>query len=353
MSQVRNKSRYLLSRRRQMVHASRMTAAGLGAYALVYLLGLSEGLWVIITAIVVTQSSVGGSLKMALDQAVGSLFGAIYATAVVLLISPQNHLESVAALILALVPLSFLSALYPGYRAAPITGVIMLLAGAGGGPRPQAARASQAVIETTAKAAELLAQQLRAIAAYSDKQPSDLGSNAKRIRETMMQLERLVGEATRERRALLTDIPDVEPLLRTTGRLRHDVNMLRRAVREAESDVVDDRITEAFRNAVLTGAARLEKIGEGLRLGASSKSAGETDIDDLSEAVRKYRQTLQAMRESGATRQLSTAVLTRLFGTGQTLDQFRRNLGDLTARYEEVTPRTKSRPPSQPAAGEG
>jgi hypothetical protein len=215
------------------------------------------------------------------------------------------------------------------------------------------ARASQAVIETTAKAAELLAQQLRAIAAYSDKQPSDLGSNAKRIRETMMQLERLVGEATRERRALLTDIPDVEPLLRTTGRLRHDVNMLRRAVREAESDVVDDRITEAFRNAVLTGAARLEKIGEGLRLGASSKSAGETDIDDLSEAVRKYRQTLQAMRESGATRQLSTAVLTRLFGTGQTLDQFRRNLGDLTARYEEVTPRTKSRPPSQPAAGEG
>jgi uncharacterized membrane protein YccC len=378
MSQVRNKSRYLLSRRRQMVHASRMTAAGLGAYALVYLLGLSEGLWVIITAIVVTQSSVGGSLKMALDQAVGSLFGAIYATAVVLLISPQNHLESVAALILALVPLSFLSALYPGYRAAPITGVIMLLAGAGLGLGPidlaidriievtlgccvgvlisvliAPARASQAVIETTAKAAELLAQQLRAIAAYSDKQPSDLGSNAKRIRETMMQLERLVGEATRERRALLTDIPDVEPLLRTTGRLRHDVNMLRRAVREAESDVVDDRITEAFRNAVLTGAARLEKIGEGLRLGASSKSAGETDIDDLSEAVRKYRQTLQAMRESGATRQLSTAVLTRLFGTGQTLDQFRRNLGDLTARYEEVTPRTKSRPPSQPAAGEG
>lgn len=359
------KYRLLSTRRRQLVHASRMTVAALSAYAIVYLLGLSEGLWVMVTAIVVTQSSVGGSLKMATDQAIGSLSGAIYATLVVLLIAPDGHLESILALVLALAPLSFLSALYPGYRAAPVTGVIMLLAGTGMGLGPidlavgrvvevligcvtgvvvsvfiVPARASRSVIETTAKVAGLLARQLRAIAAHSGRQPSDLGAIAKNIRETMMQLERLVTEATRERRTLLTDIPDVEPLLRTTGRLRHDVNMLRRAVREAESDVVDDRITGAFRNAVLTGAAQLEKIGGGVRAGAVDRN-----MDELSAAVRNYRQTLQAMRESGATRQLSTATLTRLFGTSQALDQFRRNLGDLMARYEEVTARETSRAP--------
>lgn len=348
--------RYLLANRRQLVHASRMTAAGLGAYAVVYLLGLSEGLWLIITAIVVTQSSVGGSLKMALDQALGSLFGAIYATGVVLLISPDGHLKSVAALVLALAPLSFLSALYPGYRAAPITGVIILLAGAGLGLGPidlavgrvievalgcgvgvvvsvliVPARASQSVVETTAKVADLLAQQLRAIAVRSAGQQSDLGQFAQRIRETMTQLERLVIEAARERRALLTDIPDVEPLLRTTGRLRHDVNMLRRALPESENNVIEKQLTDAFRNAVLIGASQLEQIGKGF-----SSDVATDNTDELADAVKRYRQALQAMRESGSTRNLSTAMLTRLFGTSFALDQFRRNLGDLTARYQEV-----------------
>lgn len=352
--------RRLLDNRRQLIHASRITVAGLSAYALVYVLGLPEGLWLMVTAIVVTQSSVGGSLKMALDQAIGSLFGAIYATAVVLLITPEGHLQHVAALILAIAPLAFLSALYPGYRAAPITGVIMLLAGSGFGLGPidlavgrivevtlgclvgvgvsvliAPARASQSVVETTAKAAGLLALQLRAIAG----QRSDLGSIARRIRKTMAQLERLVEEAARERRALLTDMPDVEPLLRTTSRLRHDVNMLRRAAREAEKDVIDDQVTEAFRNAILIGAARLEQIGS---------SAGDMtdDAGALSDAVRTYRQKLQAMRESGATRELSTATLGRLFSTSFALDQFRRNLGDLTARYEEITRREPSGKPS-------
>ena len=354
---VAKKYHDLLASRRQVVHASRITAAGLSAYAVVYLLGLSEGLWLIITAIVVTQSSIGSSLKMALDQAVGSLFGAVYATGVILLISPDNHLTSMVALILVLAPLAFLSAIYPGYRTAPITGVIMLLAGAGLGLGPidlavgriievalgcgvgvivsvliVPARASQSVVETTAKVAGLLAQSLRSIAARSAGQRSDLGQIAQRIREAMMQLERLVIEAARERRALLTDIPDVEPLLRTTGRLRHDVNMLRRAIRESENDVIEEQLTEAFRDALLIGASRLEQIGRG-----PSADGATDDAAALADAVRRYRQALQAMRESGATRKLSTATLTRLFGISFALDQFRRNLGDLTARYEEVT----------------
>src|SRR5688500_17830291 len=86
--------------RREMVHAVRMTAASITAYLLVYPLGLSEGLWAVITAIIVTQSSIGGSLKVAFDQFVGSLFGAAYATGVALAISPDDPVTSVLALVL-------------------------------------------------------------------------------------------------------------------------------------------------------------------------------------------------------------------------------------------------------------
>lgn len=349
--------------RRQLIHASRMTAAGLGAYALVHLLGLSGGLWAMITAIVVTQSSVGGSLKFALDQAIGSMVGAIYATAVVLLISPVGHVESVIAFVVALAPLAFLSALYPGYRAAPTTGMIMLLAGTGLGLGPVdlatgrvmevalgclvgvvisvlivPAHASRSVVEATAKVADLMALQLRAIAARPDSPQRDLGAIARRVRETMLQLERLVVEAARERRALLTSIPDVEPLLRTTSRLRLDVNMLRRAAREAEDDLVDDQLLKAFHRAMLIGAQRLERIGAAAS-GAEEPQSG----NELQDAVRQYRHALEAMRESGATRPLSTSALTRLFGINFALDQFRRNLADLEARYEEVTQNKPSR----------
>jgi hypothetical protein len=102
-----------------MVHAARMTAAGLAAYALVNLRGVSQGLYAMITAIIVTQSSIGGSLKMALEQAAGTLLGALYAPAVMLLVAPADHLTGALALVVALAPLSFLAAFSPGYRAAP------------------------------------------------------------------------------------------------------------------------------------------------------------------------------------------------------------------------------------------
>ncbi len=57
---------------------------------------------------------------------------------------------------------------------------------------------------------------------------------------------------------------------------------------------------------VLISAAQLEKIGSGSRVGPVDKN-----MEELAATARKYRQTLQSMRESRATKQLSTATLTR------------------------------------------
>ena len=53
-----------------------------------------------------------------------------------------------------------------------------------------------------------------------------------KTRQSLSKLETLVGEAARERRSRLADSPDPEPLMRTLMRLRHDVVMLRRTLRE-------------------------------------------------------------------------------------------------------------------------
>ena len=193
------------------------------------------------------------------------------------------------------------------------------------------ARASGSVLEQTAAVAGLMAQQLEALASRRHAPKAEAGLLAARSREEVSRLETLVKEAARERRIWLTDIPDVEPLARTMRRLRHDIGMLRRAPREAESDEVGGRTAEPWRHALEAGAATLQRIDRVL--------FGEDATDDLSRlagAVRAYRTALDNMRQEGLTRSLSTAALGRLFGTGFALDQFRRDLEDLVARCEEV-----------------
>src|SRR5690625_4750674 len=349
--------------RRIALGGARMTMAAVTAYTLIYVLGLSEGLWAVITAVIVAQSSVGGSLKVAFEQLVGSLFGAIYATGLMLLIAPDDFLASMITLIAALAPLSLLAALSPGYRIVPITAVIMLMGGPGLGLGPLdlatsrilevslgcgagvlvsalvvPAQASRSVLEKTVSVASLMAQYLEALAVRPHERTAELAMLAGRLRESIGQLEVLVGEAARERRMRLTDIPDVEPLARTTRRLRHDIGMLRRASREAENDELSGRTAEAWRNALQAGTAILGRIDQVL----SGQDVAE-DLKRLSDAVRAYRASLDDMRETGLTRSLSTSAIGRLFGVGFALDQFRRDLEDLVARCEEIASARRAR----------
>ncbi len=78
---------WLIRHRSKLVHAARMTAASVVAFVAAHALGLPGELWAVITALVVSQSSVGGSLKVAFEQFVGSLFGAVYGAAVALAIA--------------------------------------------------------------------------------------------------------------------------------------------------------------------------------------------------------------------------------------------------------------------------
>src|SRR3954447_11931256 len=108
-----------------------MTASSLAAFGLAQALALPQGFWAVITALIVTQSNVGGSLKAALDRFIGSVFGAVYGSAVAFAIPHEHGLSRAAALIVAVAPLSFLAARSAGFRVAPITAIIVLLSATG------------------------------------------------------------------------------------------------------------------------------------------------------------------------------------------------------------------------------
>src|SRR5580692_1130596 len=97
------------------------------AYALATALRLPQGYWAVLTAIIVTQNSVGGSLKAALDRLTGSICGALVGAAAALLVPSHTPLILGITLIAALTPLAVLTAFYPSYRIAPITAIIVLM----------------------------------------------------------------------------------------------------------------------------------------------------------------------------------------------------------------------------------
>ena len=120
----------------------RITVAGLLAFALAHLLELKQGYWAVLTAVIVVQANVGGSLKAASDRLIGTLAGGAYGVVIVTLIPQEDTLWRGAGLALALLPLAIAAAFRPGLRVAPVTAIIVLL-----GVNSQTAGALPSVID--------------------------------------------------------------------------------------------------------------------------------------------------------------------------------------------------------------
>src|SRR5581483_4201614 len=120
--------RTMLRRRRaQLMLAIRVTIAALAALALAQLLNLPLPLWAVLTAVIVTQMSVGRSLKATFDYLIGTLGGAIYGAVIGVLIPHSGEAALLAVLALAVAPLAFVAAVNPRFSVAPITAIIVLL----------------------------------------------------------------------------------------------------------------------------------------------------------------------------------------------------------------------------------
>src|SRR5207244_7051057 len=115
------------SRKAQLALALRVTVAAVGAFAIASALHLMLPLWAVLTSLIVTQMSVGRSLKATRDYMLGTVGGAVYGGAIAVLIPHSGEGSLLALLVLAVAPMAFTGAVNPSLSTATVTAVIVLL----------------------------------------------------------------------------------------------------------------------------------------------------------------------------------------------------------------------------------
>ncbi len=107
--------------------AAKVAAAAVSAFVLATLLQLPQGYWSVISALIVVQASVGGTVAAAQERAVGTLAGALVGGAAAFL-HPHSLIATSVTLTVVVAALSFAAAGRPMLRLAPITAAILLVA---------------------------------------------------------------------------------------------------------------------------------------------------------------------------------------------------------------------------------
>lgn len=334
----------------------RVTAAALSTFALSEFLQVPQVLWSVLTSVIVTQLSVGRSVKATLDYFAGTLGGAVYSGAVAALVPHANEIAFLAALALALAPLALLAAINPSFSVAPFTAVMVLLAplithmnpiesafdrvlevALGGTTALMVSllvlpsRAHDLAIEAAAAMLDLMARALRELLAGCARKldPASLGRIHGGVGQALARLEKIGDEAKRERMTRLASEPDLGPLLRTLLRLRHDLVMIGRAVVAPLPEAVQARLALPVERLTEAAAAYLEQSGAALLARAAPPlHAVETALAD-------YEAEIAAFRREGLLRDLTIDAVERIFSLGFALAQLLQDLRDLERRVAE------------------
>lgn len=338
-------------RRVQLSLAVRVTTAAIAAFALALTLQLPLPLWAVLTAVIVTQVSVGRSLKATFDYLVGTVSGAIYGGIIGVVLPNTGEITLLVALALCVGPLAFIAAMRPGLSVAPITAIIVLLVPTFTHASPYTSAldrilevalgggtgfiVSLLVLPSNAHrllggaAARALNQMARALEELLAHSPHRLDiDELHRIQDgigvALVRLNAVGAEAEHERSARLAAGPETAPLLRTLLRLRHDLVMIGRATVEPLPPTLAARLEPSLARA---GSA----LADYMRASAGALLArqGPPALDAVGSALSEYAAEVAALRSEGLTRNLSIEATERLFAVGFALDQMHRNFKDL------------------------
>lgn len=347
-------------RRGELRHAVRVTVAALIAYVIGETLALPQAYWAVFTAVLVSQASVGGSVKAALDWLMGTLGGGAYAAAVTTLVPETDPVTKAAALAVALLPLAFLAAVRPTFRFAPVTGVIIILIAPVTQLSPLEAatnrlieicvggfiglivslfvlpaRASQMLNVVAARTLAALADILPLVGEFGREHQAEVfDAEYQRVHDValdeLIKLELAVDEAKRERSSFLSGAPDPEPIIRGLRRLRADIIMVGRATAARFPEEYHGRLAPALTAAL--EAVRVYFLEIARRLETRDVAP---DLAPVAAAIAGYAREVDAVREQGLTRALTGDVVGRTFAVGFALEQLAANLKDLAARTGE------------------
>lgn len=120
--------RWPAQHRAQLRLCLRVTTSAVVALAVAHFLNLPLALWTVLTAVLLTQISVGRSLKATVDYLASTLGGAIYAGAVGTLVPHADEIALLGTLAIAVAPPALLAATNPRFSAAPFSAVMVFFA---------------------------------------------------------------------------------------------------------------------------------------------------------------------------------------------------------------------------------
>ena len=334
--------------RLQWILALRVTVAALSAFAAAQALHLHLPLWAVLTSLIVTQMSLGRSVKVASDYLIGTFGGVAYGGAIAILIPHDTEWALLAVLALAVAPLAFIASFRANFNVLPVTAIIVLLVPSMQHVSP-AASALDRVLEVTVggavgfivsfllfparayaitiqAAADMLDLMADALSRFLEDHTREMDLTERRriqdgIAAALARLNASGAEAEHERNARLTSGPATGPLQRTLLRLRHDIVMLGRAVGGELPEAVAARLRQPLRGVEAAGRDFLRASAAALR---DQKPPPPLDAVDL--AFHDYIETFGALRHEGLTRDMKSEAAERFFALGFALEQLREHL---------------------------
>jgi uncharacterized membrane protein YccC len=347
----------------ELRHALRVVSAVIATYLVVKLLGLPQGWWAVITALLVVQTSVGGSLKAALDRLWGTVAGALYGALVAIAIPHVTDLGLGLAIAVAILPLAYLAAINAMFRVAPVTALIVMLPiyGHAGNPFLSAfdrvieiiignivalavtfvilpTRAHSQLREAAAKVASLNADLMDRLmeGLTHDQGRQGVPPLHARIRAALKQTETVADEAARERKMRVSDERDPEPVVRTLYRVRHDLVMIGRAAAKPLPETIIAVFAPLL--AALRGDAGV--MLRGISASLDGRTAAPT-IDAYHVSVRALAQAVEGFAEDR--KGLAIEDVARLFTLRFALEQLGEDMHDLASRTSELAKAPASR----------
>jgi uncharacterized membrane protein YccC len=342
----------LTAYRPQLRYGVRATVVVLAAFWLGRLAGLPlNGLWVVLTAVVVTQMSAGGSVRASLQYMIGTLAGAIYAGLLGVAVPHTSTLALTGLLVLAIAPLAFVAGINASFRAAPFSALLVLLIAGqlGEGPIGSAllrigevalgaviaivvsfvvfpGRARSLAVEAAARILREMARILPQFATgcFERLDPGHVRRVQDDLGAAIVGLQAIAADANNERLFHLAGASDHGPLSRTLLRMHHDFVIVGRAAASPLSAAPAQRLEPLLRRLAGSASAFMEGCATALVAHARPPA-----LDDMEAALAAFTSALDALRRDGLPATLPAAEAEQIFALGFAFEQLHRDFGDL------------------------
>ncbi|WP_024281298.1 FUSC family protein [Xanthobacter sp. 126] len=344
--------------------ALRATIAGIVTYLLAEQFSLPNGYWAVLTAVLVVQATLGASLSVAIDRALGTLAGGVVGVAGAMVAGP-SQIQTLMVLSLALFIAAAMAARSPSFKLAPVTVIIVMLAHPGD-VAPWLAGLTRVAEITLGGAVGLLcaililperalgklfphcAKALRLTARLLDLgrggllgqgiDPSVIDQLNGGARLALRAADLRLVEVRAEQAGRLTTQTDPAPVVRGARRLWHSAIILLRNADRPLDEPVAGLVSAALTAATTTLSAQMSAIAD--RLDGLPVADLATRADAASAAVAALEGRVEELNTQGAFGAVGSETLTALFSAVSACVHMRENLEELAARLAEVQSET-------------